>query len=179
MKEIQIVDLLRYYVCWNDTEKVLIEGIQNYDLKAFYNYLVYMKIIRNFKKGSANQILEIAKTFDNKTAEDVCRLSDKLYSKKVLAKNNKNALVASSKILWAFNHDRIIIDSINKKKLKLNTENINDYSEFCSMWVKEYERQRNNIDKIIDKHNLLKIDAIFAEEWFKKRVFDLYLIYLK
>lgn len=47
------------------------------------------------------------------------------------------------------------------------------------MWVKEYERQRNNIDKIIDKHNLLKIDAIFAEEWFKKRVFDLYLIYLK
>ena len=126
MKEIQIVDLLRYYVCWNDTEKVLIEGIQNYDLKAFYNYLVYMKIIRNFKKGSANQILEIAKTFDNKTAEDVCRLSDKLYSKKVLAKNNKNALVASSKILWAFNHDRIIIDSINKKKLKLNTENINE-----------------------------------------------------
>lgn len=183
--KIGLTDVLRYYNLWKESEeKIYIAVSSRRNTKKareqFKNYLSYMAIARNFKKGSIGEVFRVALQFKNSdNTGAVSELSEKLNSKKLLSGNNKNAFAASSKILWLFNRDFILMDSNCRQVLmkKYKTGKL-DYIKYAELWIKFYNAVKPEIDSIINDNNLNRIDGIFGEEWFKKRVFDLYLINL-
>ncbi len=67
------------------------------------------------------------------------------------------------------------MDNINKNVFKREGLKVNTYDEYINSWNKLYKQYEIKIDKIIKENNLHKIDKIFEKEWFKKRVFDIFL----
>ena len=100
-------------------------------------------------------------------------------------KDQKNCMVACSKILWLYNHDNIIMDSINQKTLKklINRKKSynNEYGIFCEDWEAEFDKRKDSIQKLTDtfKKTLaaagLKTDVL-DDKTFQQRVFDAFLI---
>jgi hypothetical protein len=137
-----------------------------------------MKVIRNFKKGETSNVFKISEQFikQHNKEEDVEKLSDLFYKNNVLAKDNKNAKVAASKIIWVFNHDCPIMDNYNKTVLSgLAKCKIDSYEQYCKIWKDKYKEKEKQIEKQISNYHLEKIDSIFEETWFKQRVFDMFL----
>jgi hypothetical protein len=85
----------------------------------------------------------------------------------------KNAKVAASKILWLFDRKTIIMDNQNKKALKV--KETASYEAYCDAWIEEFLKIEPQIVAVITEHNLVKIDPVMNELWFKMRVFDQYL----
>ena len=177
--EVTIADVLRYYIGWKDTDERLIAGIEKGDVDCFYAYLKGMKVIRNFKKGSYKEIFKFAKNYKkDKTGKyDVKKFSQKLFDANWLAKNNKNAIVAASKILWAFDKEKTVIqDTMAKFYLeKLIDKKISGYEKYCEYWEEQYRIFRPLYDRKIEEIGIAKFDSLFDEDWFIRRTFDNYL----
>ncbi len=175
--EITIADVLRYYIGWKDTDERLITGIKNGDVNCFYAYLKGMKVIRNFKKGSYKEIFKVVHEYVTNNPEkfDIEKFSTQLC--KYLAKDNKKAIVAASKILWVFNRDEIIIqDSKAKEYLKKISKKFkNDYTDYCKTWEEQYLLFKPEYLKVVKKIGIDKQDNLFNEDWFIRRTFDTYL----
>ncbi|MCW7483233.1 hypothetical protein [Leptospira kanakyensis] len=175
--KMDINDLLRYYVLWTDVESAFVKNRENLDF--FRNYLNYMRIIRNFKSGSSSNILkEVTNfTFEN-DGNHVQQFSDILNKKELLNNKINKALVASSKILWLFNQEIIIMDNFNVSALKEFNYKISEgnYDEYCTAWKTEYNKQSPVIKRICSqlKNQQLDIELI-QKEWFQKRIFDMFL----
>jgi len=172
------VDAIRYYYFWKEyEEKMYKEIVENNSVNAFKEYLNYMKITRNFKKDTSNEILIIANQFRiDKTVETVNKLSSELIKNKVQSGNKNELLVASSKIMWLFDRDFYIIqDNLAKNVLKIISSNnsIKTYRDYYENWNIQYSNYKKEIENIIEQDELDKIDCIFKEEWFIKRIFDL------
>ena len=177
--EVTIADVFRYYVAWKDTDEKLTEGIVNGDEDCFYDYLKGMKVIRIFKKGSYKEILKLAKNYKKDKTEkyDVKKFSQKLFDANWLAKNNKNAIVAASKILWAFDKEKTVIqDTMAKLYLeKLIGKKFSGYEKYCEYWEEQYRIFRPLYDRKIEEIGIAKFDSLFDEDWFIRRTFDNYL----
>ena len=177
--EVTIADVFRYYIAWKDTDEKLTEGIAKGDAECFYNYLKGMKVIRNFKKDSYKEIIKLAKNYKkDKTGKyDVKKFSQKLFDANWLAKNNKNAIVAASKILWAFDKEKTVIqDTMAKLYLeKLIGKKFSGYENYCEYWEEQYLLFKPEYLKVIKKVGIDKQDNLFNEDWFIRRTFDNYL----
>lgn len=177
--EVTIADVFRYYIAWKDTDEKLTEGIVNGDEDSFYDYLKGMKVIRNFKKGSHKEILKLAKNYKkDKTGQfNVEKFSDELYETDLLAGDNKNAIVAASKILWIYDMKKIVIqDSRAKLYLeKVIGKKISGYTDYCKTWEEQYLLFKPEYLKLIKKIGIDKQDNLFNEDWFIRRTFDNYL----
>ena len=176
LRDITKRDLFRYYYFWKEIEEKLFLAIKNDNVGSFEEYLKYMKIIRNFKKGSSKRVFQISGEYcDSSMTPAVDELSKMFYSAGILAKENKNANVAASKILWIFDRKQVIMDSANRKKLKTEGHKTGTYFEYLQAWNVEYQRAKPEIKQITASLELSRIDQVFEEEWFQMRVFDLYL----
>lgn len=179
--EITNADLLRYYFAWEEYEKYDLGKIENGDVEAFYKYLVGMRIARNFKAGKYKKIYETAKVFleKNPNSTDADKLSQDFFKNKLLRDGINNAVVAASKILWAFNHKAIIIDNLAKRHLaKLAGKKIckmDDYNFFCKIWEEQYKVFEQEYKDKLEITCIGKIDTIFRKDWFIRRTFDNYL----
>lgn len=177
--EITNADIFRYYIGWEDTDKELVENIKKGNEEKFHDYLKSMRIARNFKTNSYKNVFKFTREYVSKnTAKfDVKDFSDSLYKKHFLAGDNKNAIVAASKILWIYNlKETIIQDSRAKESLeKLIGKRIRDYSDYCTYWEKQYQIFKPAYLKKIKDFGIETLDSLFKEEWFIRRTFDNYL----
>lgn len=177
--EITNADIFRYYIGWEDTDKELVENIKKGNEEKFHDYLKSMRIARNFKTNSYKNVFKFTREYVSKnTAKfDVKDFSDSLYKKHFLAGDNKNAIVAASKILWIYNlKETIIQDSRAKKALeKLTGKKIGKYQDYCEAWEAQYLLFKKNYDEKIKAIGIDKLDNVFKEEWFIRRTFDNYL----
>lgn len=172
-----IDDVLRYYVLWTDVESDFVKYREK--LEFFRSYLNYMKIIRNFKQGSTDYILNEVIIFSIEGHENsVQKFSNLLNEKGFLNRKISKALVASSKILWLFNQETIIMDNFNIATLRNLNYSIaeGDYEEYCLAWKTEYEKCRPEIQNISSKLKNLTLDCeLLQRDWFQKRIFDMFL----
>ncbi|MDF3822842.1 hypothetical protein P3G55_23290 [Leptospira sp. 96542] len=172
-----INDVLRYYVLWTDIESVFVKNRE--DLHFFRNYLNYMKVIRNFKSNSSKSILEKAANFNVQNSENLVQNFSNILNESGLLNNKINrALVASSKILWLFNQDIIIMDNFNILELKRLNYKITEgsYDDYCLAWNKEYEKCLPDIQNICSQLKNSPIESeLFQKNWFQKRIFDMFL----
>ena len=180
MFNVTYVDILRYYMVWNDKESLIYENVINnsdYEKKLMYfkKYLNYMRMTRNFKKDKISEILMITINqnlgFDPKAINE---LSNSFFNNQLLAKNNRYAFVAASKILWLFNREFVIYDNYNRRLLeKVAHEKILDYEKYFTLWNYYFNESSSKI--IENSKELYKIikDKVLLESWFYKRVFDL------
>lgn len=176
--EMSKVDAIRFYYFWKEyEEKMYKEIVENNSINAFKEYLNYMKITRNFKKDSSKEILIIANQFKlDKTVETVNKLSAEIIKSKMQSSNQKELIVASSKIMWLFDRDFYIIqDNLAKNVLEIisSDNSIRTYGDYCANWNKQYSNYKKEIKNIIEQNELVKTDSVFKEEWFIKRIFDM------
>lgn len=175
---VSIADIFRYYLVWEDKEKNLVEKIKENDEKSFYEYLVYMNVIRNFKKNSTRKILKVAKdyTTKNKNNLDIDEFSNLLFKDGLLAGQNKNAIVAASKILWIFDNKIILFDSRAKKSLKeISGKSVSKYKDYCTAWEEQYKSFKSKYCKQVEENKIEKFSNLFLKDWFIRRTFDNYL----
>jgi hypothetical protein len=175
MKKITYLDIMRYYVAYYDIEKNIINAIQNKknSIPAFHFYMSsYMKIARNFKPQMAEKILnEVEKIISTNPNISVTDLSKFLVDSHFVSRPEiKQVEVASSKILWLYNHETIIMDNNNKHIL----DNAKNYNEYVILWEKLFNEKESEINSAIKLLNIQ--DPILNEKWFQMRVFDLYLL---
>ncbi len=132
----------------------------------------YMKISRNFKPNSAEMILNLLENLTlNEKNLSVEFLSNKLIENELASKPTiKNVLVASSKFLWLYNNETIIMDNNNKKIL--NAKNYNDY---VTKWRNLFQEKVQEIEEIYRSDFNIN-DEIINNHWFKMRIFDMYLL---
>lgn len=177
--EISTADVLRYYIAWKDTDEELTTCIKENDLAKFNSFLSAMKIKRNFKKDSGTKVFEQTKKILNKRIKisDVEDFSNTLFEAKLLAKDNKTAIVAASKILWMLNKEKTIIQDSRAKECleKLIGKKIQNYTEYCTYWEEKYLIFKPEYTKKIKETGIEKLDSLFKEEWFIRRTFDNYL----
>lgn len=210
--EINLKDVLLTYISWYDYNKIadFIKNKAN-DKKEraekLHDYFVAMRIRRNFKSEkdypkimeNVIDVLDDSNGLVNETADSLNEKLQKFYSdskkkkcnkedcdkKDSSKKDQKNCMVACSKILWLYNHDNIIMDSINQKTLKklINRKKSynNEYGIFCEDWEAEFDKRKDSIQKLTDtfKKTLaaagLKTDVL-DDKTFQQRVFDAFLI---
>lgn len=131
-----------------------------------------MKIGRNFKPNSAEMVLlTISNMLFNEGNLGVNELSDRYVRNELVSRIAiKNVKVASSKLLWLFDQNTIIMDRNNMKVLKAKS-----YAEYVNIWRKAFDLKQIEIDKILTAH-FKNLDKATHEKWFKMRVFDQYLL---
>lgn len=172
-----INDVLRYYVLWTDEESVFVKNREQ--LQFFKNYLIYMRVIRNFRTDSSKFILEKAAKFVfQNNDKSVQNFSDILNENGLLNRKINRALVASSKILWLFNQEIIIMDNFNILALKRLNYKIREgsYDEYLLAWNTEYQNHKSKIKNICSQlNNSLLDNQLLQTEWFHKRIFDVFL----
>lgn len=173
-KQVRYLDIMRYFVNYYDSEHQLVQAIQSNSsetLSLFIKYKnSYMSVGRNFKAGKDELILKELLNFKNFEGNYVECFSNQLREKGFLSKNN--AISAASKFLWLIKNDTIIIDTNNRHALKIEE---GDYQKYCNTWRTKYDEVREQIISLVTTHTLQVIDPIFAEEWFRMRVFDQFL----
>lgn len=174
LRKIEPRDIMRYYVAYFDIEKSIIDAVnssnKNERIKALDRYLnKYMKIGRNFKSKSAERLLNI---IDNLNRDiSVVELSETLgKEKELLSGKTKNVLVAASKLRWLFDHKTIIMDNNNRKLLGAVV-----YKDYEKEWKMEFSKKIDEINEVIET-SFSNVDCILKEDWFKMRVFDMYLL---
>ena len=174
MKQIQYLDLMRYFVNHYDNEYNLLQAIEGDSANKLDLFITfknsYMSVGRNFKNGNNEEIFADVLAFNDFEGNYVRELSDNFKNKGFLSKGN--ALSAASKFLWLRKRETIIIDTNNMNALKVWKY---DYELYCKKWRQRYSQCRNQIIEITDKHFLENIDPIFGKEWFRMRVFDQFL----
>ena len=177
MRNIEPRDIMRYYITYFDTEKRILEDIKNANVtiknNAYYTYVnKHMKIGRNFKPKSADMVLiTIQNMLRNEGNLGVVELSNRYVRNELVSRPTiKNIKVASSKLLWLFDKETIIMD--NNNMLVLKSKN---YEEYVIKWKEIFSTKLNEIDEVI-KNNFLNLDKVVNEKWFKMRIFDQYLL---
>lgn len=173
MKFLGYLDIMRYYVNYRDYEKDLLESVQqnSYNLQALFKSYKnsYMKVGRNFEPEKDKEILETVRRFGY-AKKSVEELSEE-FKINGLAKNGHSTIVASSKFLWLYNKETILMDNNNSTSLGLKSTNYNDYTAEWLLWYERYEEGMINlIDRYFDN-----MDPIMKEKWFRMRVFDQFL----
>ncbi len=178
LRGIEPIDIMRYYVAYYDIEKNIIESVvskgnfQNKE-KAYNSYVnKYMKIGRNFKSKSAAMVLAtIENMLVNEGNLGVEELSNRYVRYELVSKPEiKNVKVASSKLLWLYKNETIIMDTNNMKVLKAK-----DYNEYVIKWKEQFKIKIDEINTVIQK-NFFNLDIILDQMWFKMRIFDMYLL---
>lgn len=172
LRKVESRDIMRYYVAYYDIEKNILRAINSEDqaarVKALDRYLnKYMRIGRNFTEKSATKIIEIIDRFGKEL--NVNELSVKFKEVRLLSGKTKNVIVAASKLKWLVQNETIIMDNNNMKVLHAR-----DYEDYLVRWKSEFQRKLIEIDNVIENvfnHH----DKIMNENWFKMRVFDMYL----
>jgi len=176
-RKIEPRDIMRYYVAYYDIEKNIVETIKHdkgeEKFKACHKYMnSYMGIGRNFKSNSSPMLLgTIENMLRNEGNLGVEVLSDRYVANGMASKPNiKNLQVAASKLLWLYDHDTIIMDNNNMRLLKAV-----NYKKYVEKWNELYNAKLSEINEVIDTY-FKNIDNIMNENWFKMRVFDMYLL---
>lgn len=192
MRTINLKDVLLIYISWNDYNKIT-EFIKNKKndkkerAKKLHDYFVAMRVRRNFKSEkdfpeTMENVIDVLDDSNDLVNETVDSLNGKLQ--KFYSGNTKNCPVACSKILWLYNHDNIIMDSINQKTLKqlVGGKNYNnDYGAFLKDWKVEFSKGKGSIQTLTDSFKKTLEDAgletdVLDDKTFQQRVFDAFLI---
>ena len=117
--------------------------------------------------------------------EMVKQVSAELSNKYWGAPDRRNLLSAASKFLWLKIRDPIIIYD-SQARLALNVPNGN-YEHFYTAWIDSYTNHKEEIREISHKlkdqslyfeeqpENISEIEEIISQEWFHRRVFDIWL----
>jgi hypothetical protein len=174
-------DVIRYLHYWNDGERPIVTDFRSRNpkarLDAFKRYLSAMKIARNFREGSVPEIYRVARSYvvASGTANPN-ELSTRFRAADLLSGGSNNAVVAASKILWLFDRRTVIMDSYNRKALKLFSGSVPvTYDEYRRQWKAAYERYLPQIDGVIERYQFSRILREVRAGWFKQRVFDVFL----
>lgn len=174
MKQIQYIDVMRYFVNHYDNEHELLQAIETDSADKLNLFITfknsYMSVGRNFKNGNDEEILADVLAFNDFEGNYVRKLSDYFEVKGFLSKGN--AISAASKFLWLRKRNTIIMDRNNMGVLKVWKY---DYELYCEKWSDKYKQNKIRIEEIVTKNSLKTIDPIFGEEWFRMRVFDQFL----
>ena len=177
LKKISCLDAMRYYVCYKDIEEKILEDFTNskieIKIQALKSYMFYMKISRNFKSDSQLKIIEI---LNSQKKFDVNKLSNHFEAEGILSGQNKKALVAASKFIWLINKETIIMDNYNREILMTEEGNYNEYYE---KWNENFNKRKIELERAIQELKKIIQDKILDEDWFKMRVFDLFLWTIK
>jgi hypothetical protein len=179
LRAIEAIDVMRYYVTYRDVEAKIIEAIDSGDDKeqeAAINFYMakHMKIARNFGAGKGSVVLKKTIEYVNDGKRDVSALSVEFHKAEILSGENKNAIVAASKLLWLLDHKVIIMDGTAREVLEMPDNS--SYDEFVDCWKKHYAIAEPVIADIIGKYSFAAIDSVMEQDWFKMRVFDQYLV---
>ena len=175
---IKKIDIFRFYYYWFDIEIEMYNDIvkENNPVIGLYNYLNYMRVIRNFKKGKIEDVYNIVKNYkNNASSEMIYKLSDDLKNSNLLSGITKKVYVAASKILWLYNRKLVIMDNNNINVLKKLGYNVSNYENYTISWETLFKENRQDIINLNIHYNLNNIDKVVEEEWFQRRVFDMYL----
>ena len=175
MRKIEPIDIMRYYVTYIDTEKQILNDIRAKSeitrVDAYNKYVhKHMKIGRNFRSGTVHMVLGATENYFRLAKFDVEELSKIYASSGLLSGQNKNAVVAASKLLWLFAKEIIIMDNVNMKNLGAK-----DYESYVTKWLEKFETVEQEITDVINKY-FINIDPVFEEKWFRMRIFDQYLL---
>lgn len=159
--EINLKDVLLTYISWNDYDEIA-DFIKNKAndkaerAEKLKDYFVVMRVRRNFKSEkdypeTMENVIDVLDDSNDLVNETVDSLNGKLQ--RFYSGNTKNCYVACSKILWLYNHDNIIMDSINQKMLKQlvgGKAYNNDYGAFLKDWKVEFSKGKNLIQTLTD-----------------------------
>lgn len=190
--EINLKDVLLTYISWYDYDEIadFIKNKKN-DKKEraekLKDYFVVMRVRRNFKSEEKHpeameNVIDVLDDNNDLANETVDSLNGKLQE--FYSGNTKNCYVACSKILWLYNHDNIIMDSINQNTLKQlvgGRAYNNDYDAFCKDWKAEFSKRKGSIQKLTDTFKKTFEAAglktgVLDDKTFQQRVFDAFLI---
>lgn len=165
-----LLDISRYYSAWKDIEESIVVAFNKggkAQIEAFKDYLTYMKVIRCFRKGSTHEVLTTVEKNKSQTLQVINENLKGFFSRS----NMSQAYVAISKILWLYDNNTIIMDNNNINALSCG----NDYEQYKKAWLLRYHDYCKGLDSFIEDSNINNYDPIICQEWFKKRVFDMYL----
>jgi hypothetical protein len=174
----------RYAEVWLDLEKPLAMGLGDLDratrLSALQRCAGHFRIARNFgtrydvERGipRLDPVLSILDTLRAPLQAD--RLLDvvELTSQRLAGFYGKKGLLsAATKLLWLVHKDPVIIyDSQVRAALRVPP---GDYPGYVRQWHVLYSRHASAIRAATSR---LRVSGVpFEREWFRRRVFDLYL----
>lgn len=187
----------QYLVYWEGWEKKLYNAISGSpNVEDICKALAYFRVARNFKgltskkPESAKPILDTLLNIraDSSLMSPIGKV-DALAKKFLDSEFKKYNLSAASKLLWlSCKQPYIVYDNLAIAALKEFGYKKADqsYSEYCSVWKKEYSVNKSSIEKAIeqlpDAVKFLRssccadeLSTVTREEWFKERVFDIFL----
>ncbi len=177
MRRIEARDIMRYFVAYFDIEKPIVEAIRNGKGEAKQNachkYInSYMGIGRNFKSNASPMLLiTIENMLKNEGNQGVAELSDRYVRNDLVSRPEiKQVKVAASKLLWLYDHNTIIMDNNNMKILR-----VTNYNDYVIKWKDQFQLKLSELNDVIQS-SFNNIDPIINQNWFKMRVFDMYLL---
>jgi len=190
---------LYYLNQWLEHDKkyseALEDGNETTKLSALKKALSFYGIARNLpteydeKKGLTRYkpVLDIidslkAEDFQDNIVEKICKVEARISQKY----GNKGVLSLSTKLLWLKLKSPIIIYD-NQARLALGTK-VGDLDSYYNCWRKKFEVHSEEISNACERlYKMSKyavdqdigtkdyIQNISSEQWFKERVFDIYL----
>lgn len=178
MRPVEPIDIMRYYVTYQDIEKKILKNIHDRNPEKRMNaYNVYMhkhmKIGRNFKSKSGEMVLGTVKNMLGEGFVDVEELSKRLVKNELASRPTIiNLKVAASKLLWLFLNETIIMDNVNMRVL-----GVKSYKEYIKNWQIVFQSKDDEIRTVIQE-NFNGLDDILNQKWFRMRIFDQYLLSL-
>jgi len=189
---------LHYLNQWLRHESVFCEAIGATDrsarLEAISNAAKFFKVARNLPlvhengKGRYTPVLKLLDSISAPSVIEEGNVSsvESLRNKISKAYGDREVLSFASKILWVKIKSPVIIYD-KQARQALGTDD-GDYREYCLKWREKYAGHEKVIGKACDSlHKMRKycsnpirateqyISEVAAQDWFRHRVFDIYL----
>jgi hypothetical protein len=188
---------MRFLRQWEQSEKELFDAVSNNPTgDSISDALKYFKVSRNFKDISKNPSLKISIKDDlisvlNDKSESGTVNKVNALTKKTQSLVKKANLSASTKLFWlSCRAPYIIYDSRAVRTLtkKAGHKGIaNNYGKYVKAWRTEYDELSDQIEEAIEdlpnarlympktKFTDRQLRSFSKKEWFKERVFDVFL----
>jgi hypothetical protein len=182
----------QYSGYWFKAERHLFEGLASGDqrrrLEAIQKGAGYFRIARNFRKkfdidrGLARlaPVLGILEQFRSSelTTDTLCETIALLRAQLGAGYGGGDRLSAATKLLWLLRRDPVVIyDSQARSAL---CGRAGDYAEYVERWRSGYAEHKNAIGEACaalsrPDSNTTTSSRETAQEWFRQRVYDIYL----
>ena len=182
----------QYARSWSDGERPLFEGLALADrsrrLEALQRGAGYFKIARNFRTafdvGQGLErfapVLNVLEPFRSSalTTDTLCETIADLRIQLAAGYGGGDRLSAATKLLWLLRRDPVIIyDSQARSALGAPS---GDYATYVELWRRGYKAHKDEIREACAAlpragRNKAEFARETAQEWFRQRVYDIYL----